>query len=102
MLNNVKGVINMKKDVYGTPTPSYYNKKLYRSGNASGVQFHIDSKAISMPLVELEHVDKIDMTVYVDEDGYLYLIDSNSTCVYTCTDKSGMNEVVKAYKKWGL
>lgn len=90
----------MKKDAYGKSIPDYYNKRLYRSGNASRVQFHIDSKAISMPLVELEYIDKIDMTVYVDMDGWLYLIDNTRTCVYTCADKSGMNEVVKAYKKW--
>lgn len=90
----------MKKDAYGTPMPDYYNKRLYRSGNTSRVQFHLDSKAISMPLVELEYFPTLDMTMYVDEDGWLYLIDNNRTCVYTCADKSGMNEVVKAYKKW--
>ena len=90
----------MKKDAYGTPIPDYYNKKLYRSGNASIVNFHLEPRSISMPLVELEHIDNIDMTVYVDEDGWLYLIDNTRTCVYTCTDKQGMNEIVKSYKKW--
>lgn len=90
----------MKTDAYGTPIPDYYNKKLYKSGNPIRVDFHLEPRAISMPLVELEHIDNIDMTVYIDEDGWLYLIDNTRTCVYTCTDKAGMNEVVKSYKKW--
>ena len=91
----------MKKDVYGYPIPDYYNKKLYKSGNPIRVNFHLQSKAISMLLVELVYFTKIGMTMYVDEDGWLYLIDNSRTCVYTCADKSGMNEVVKAYIKWG-
>lgn len=74
--------------------------KIDAYGNAIRVDFHLEPRAISIPLVELEHIDKIDMTVYVDEDGWLYLIDNTRTCVYTCTDKSGMNEFVKSYKKW--
>ena len=50
-----------------------------------------------MPLVELEHHDTIDMTVYVDEYGWLYLLDNNRTCVYTCASKSDINEIVKSY-----
>lgn len=87
----------MKTNAYGKPIPDYYNRKLYRRGNATRVEFHYESKAISMPLVEIDHIDKIDMTVYVDADGWLYLIDNNGTCVYTCARKSTMNEVVKAY-----
>ena len=90
----------MKIDVYGMPMPKYYNRKLYRRGNASRVEFHLESKVISMPLVELEHIDNIDMTLYVDVDGWLYLIDNSRTCVYTCADKSIMNEIIKSYKKW--
>ena len=90
----------MKKDAYRKPIPDYYNKQLYKSGNASRVDFHLDSKAISMPLVELVYFTKLGMTMYVDEEGLLYLIDNSRTCVYTCADKSGMNEVVRAYKKW--
>ena len=91
----------MKRDVYGTPLPSYYNRKLFKSGNASRVQFHLDSKAISLPLVELEYFAEVDMTMYVDEDGWLYLIDNSRTCVYTCADKSGMNEVARAFTAYG-
>lgn len=87
----------MKKDNYGMPMPKYYNRKLYRRGNATRVAFHCESKAISMPLVELDYIERLEMTVYVDADGWLYLIDNNGTCVYTCTRKSTMNEVVKAY-----
>lgn len=53
-----------------------------------------------MPLVEIDHIDDIDMTVYVDDDGWLYLIDNRRTCVYTCADKNDMNIAIKAYKKW--
>ena len=90
----------MKIDAYGHQIPDYYNRRLYKSRNASRVEFHLESKAISMPLVELEHIDNIDMTVYVDVDGWLYLIDNSRRCVYTCAEKSVMNEAVKAYKKW--
>lgn len=90
----------MKIDAYGRQIPDYYNRRLYKRGNASRVEFHLESKVISIPLVELEYIDKIDMTVYVDADGWLYLIDNSRTCVYACADKSGMNEAVKAYKKW--
>ena len=96
-----EGEINMKKDAYGKPIPDYYNKRLYRSGNASRVQFYIDSKAISMLLVELEYFAETDMTMYVDEDGWLYLVDNSRTCVYTCADKSGMNEVARAFIDYG-
>ena len=49
---------------------------------------------------EINHIDHIDMTVYVDAEGWLYLIDNTRTCVYTCTNKEEMNEVIKSYKKW--
>ena len=87
----------MKRDSYGTPIPTHYNRRLYKSGNASRVQFHLDSKSISMQLVELEYFGETDMTMYVDEDGWLYLIDNSRTCVYSCADKAGMNEVARAF-----
>ena len=90
----------MKIDAYGRQIPDYYNRKLYRRGNESRVEFHLESKDFSMPLVELEHIDNIDMNVYIDTDGWLYLIDNNRRCVYTCADKSVVNEVIKFYKKW--
>ena len=58
-------VNDMKKDAYGTPVPDYYNKKLYRSGNPIRVEFHLEPRSISMPLVDDIELQRID-TFYND------------------------------------